>query len=141
MKHNEGGSIVTYAKLRTAVVACTVLALGALVIPPASAGVEICTAGECSGSAEFDPPGEIFTVHDYNYDYHGVVGYLWKYSGGSWQRVSPAGGLYNGNGAAGAPEERNYSIAEGTYVKYEACLVDGANGTPFRCSGWYYTYA
>jgi hypothetical protein len=112
-----------------------VVALTALAMPSASASGETYTPGR-AGSAEFKSKGEHFYVHDYDRDGHGVVAYLWKYQNEAWHRVTPAGGVYNGNGYYGAPEHRNYSIAENTYVKYEACLVDGRNGDPYSCSGW-----
>lgn len=116
--------------------ACVTSALALAAAPLAQAGTEICTLPDCAGSAEFEAYGEHFYVHDYKRDSHGVVGYLWMWNNQNWVRLTPAGGLYNGNGYAGPPAHMNFSLREGTWVKYEACLQDGSSGQPYQCSGW-----
>jgi hypothetical protein len=112
----------------------TVLATGVLVdAPMASASGAACNPG-CTAYAEFDSYGEHFTIHDYSADGHPVVGELDTYESGIGWVIDSY--LIDRNGYAGAPRSENLSIAEGTKVRYRACLYKDTSPWDYSCSSW-----
>ncbi|MFE2944904.1 hypothetical protein ACFXKG_38595 [Streptomyces sp. NPDC059255] len=100
--------------------------------PTASADGSVCNPG-CEAAVDFQSYGEIFTVHDYKSDGVGTIGQIDIRSGGSWV---PYDDVINAKGYNAPPVTVNYSIAEGTPVRYRACQHNSSNG-PFDCSGWH----
>ncbi|HVX44436.1 MAG TPA: hypothetical protein VHC49_11150 [Mycobacteriales bacterium] len=126
---------------RVAAVGAAVAALsvgGVLTAGPASASGGVCTVGDhCSGNVTFQSKGEIFTIHDYNKDGHGVYGVLeYKGKAGYWNTKVAA---TNNKGYDASPLVKNVSIPENRTVRYYVCLSDG--DWVFDCSDWYYDHS
>lgn len=106
---------------------------GALVVtaPGASASGSICNDGHCAAKVEFKSTGEIFVVHDMAPDRKAAVGEIEFFLSGQWQTHW----VWNTKGYAGPPVSVNYSLPEGTPVRYAACLGE-STGEVYDCSWW-----
>ncbi|MCS0638611.1 hypothetical protein NX801_23730 [Streptomyces sp. LP05-1] len=110
-----------------------VLMLGA---QPAAADGSVRNPGGEAG-VDFASYGEIFTVHDYKANGVATVGQIDIKSGGNWLAYDD---VINTKGYDGPPVKVNYSIGEGTQVRYRACQYSGSAGA-YDCSGWHYDKA
>jgi hypothetical protein len=103
---------------------------------PASASGSGCNPG-CTSSVDFKSDGEIFTVHDNKADGYSTAGEFETYTGSSWTMYDA---VWDRNGYDGPPKSANYSLPEGTPVRYHACRVEVTTAI-FDCGKWFYDHA
>jgi hypothetical protein len=105
--------------------------------PAYADGTSYSTDGHAS--AVFQSYGEHFTVHDLSADGHSGVGVIeYASDSGGWIVLDV---LWNTNGYSGSAVSKNYSLPEGLYVRYHACIGEKSTNSAWNCGGWVYDHA
>ncbi len=140
-RHLERLTITPCRRLTARAAGIAAVASLALVMPapPASADGDVYSTDPSPRGARvvFYSYGEHFYVYDRDADGFSAVGSFQVWGGDAWYSMSD---VWNTKGS-GTREDRNYSIPEGTRVRYQACLGRWLDHWQGYCSDWHYDRA
>ena len=99
---------------------------------PAWAANGTATSVGGASNTVYTDNGDVVTVCDFSIDGHGAIGWISvQQTNGSYSKFP---NVYNGKGGDTCQSRTQNVTREGARVRVTACLVDGANGTPYRCA-------